>query len=129
MSSIGQSRQGARNFQHTLSFAVLHQRPCESGSKTQADQIQLITFISPFIRPSLVQLVTCSDHLWDSRIPSSLFASFFQVGDFGIARVLESTTAVAVTMLGTPYYMSPEVSWEHVGVRWLLFGGLVEGRI
>lgn len=32
-----------------------------------------------------------------------------KVGDFGIARVLESTTAVAVTMLGTPYYMSPEV--------------------
>ena len=30
------------------------------------------------------------------------------MGDFGIARVLESTTAVAVTMLGTPYYMSPE---------------------
>lgn len=33
-----------------------------------------------------------------------------QVGDFGIARVLESTTAVAVTMLGTPYYMSPEAA-------------------
>lgn len=32
-----------------------------------------------------------------------------KVGDFGIARVLESTTAVAATMLGTPYYMSPEV--------------------
>ena len=31
-----------------------------------------------------------------------------EVGDFGIARVLESTTAVAATMLGTPYYMSPE---------------------
>ncbi|CAJ1415872.1 unnamed protein product [Effrenium voratum] len=31
-----------------------------------------------------------------------------KVGDFGIARVLESTTAVAATMLGTPYYMSPE---------------------
>jgi len=32
-----------------------------------------------------------------------------KIGDFGIARVLESTSAVAVTMLGTPYYMSPEV--------------------
>ncbi|CAE8609214.1 unnamed protein product, partial [Polarella glacialis] len=32
-----------------------------------------------------------------------------KIGDFGIARVLESTVAVAATMLGTPYYMSPEV--------------------
>eukprot|EP00930_Biecheleria_cincta_P059821 TRINITY_DN45543_c0_g1_i1.p1 TRINITY_DN45543_c0_g1~~TRINITY_DN45543_c0_g1_i1.p1 ORF type:complete len:655 (-),score=107.13 TRINITY_DN45543_c0_g1_i1:8-1948(-) len=32
-----------------------------------------------------------------------------KIGDFGIARVLESTAAVAATMLGTPYYMSPEV--------------------
>ena len=38
--------------------------------------------------------------------------SVHQVGDFGIARVLESTTAVAVTMLGTPYYMSPEADLE-----------------
>jgi len=32
-----------------------------------------------------------------------------KIGDFGIARILESTIAVAVTMLGTPFYMSPEV--------------------
>jgi len=32
-----------------------------------------------------------------------------KIGDFGIARVLENTSEVAVTMLGTPYYMSPEV--------------------
>lgn len=32
-----------------------------------------------------------------------------KIGDFGIARVLENPTAVAITMLGTPYYMSPEV--------------------
>lgn len=32
-----------------------------------------------------------------------------KIGDFGIARVLDSTVAVAITTLGTPYYMSPEV--------------------
>lgn len=32
-----------------------------------------------------------------------------KIGDFGIARVLDSTSAVAVTSLGTPYYMSPEI--------------------
>lgn len=32
-----------------------------------------------------------------------------KLGDFGIARVLEQTLDAAVTMVGTPYYMSPEV--------------------
>eukprot|EP00940_MAST-03C_sp_MAST-3C-sp2_P001784 g1784.t1 len=32
-----------------------------------------------------------------------------KVGDFGIARVLDSTTALAQTKIGTPYYLSPEI--------------------
>ena len=32
-----------------------------------------------------------------------------KLGDFGIARVLDSTLAQAKTVVGTPYYMSPEV--------------------
>lgn len=32
-----------------------------------------------------------------------------KLGDFGISRVLEGTCDAAVTMVGTPYYMSPEV--------------------
>lgn len=32
-----------------------------------------------------------------------------KLGDFGISRVLENTVAVAQTVVGTPYYMSPEV--------------------
>eukprot|EP00929_Paragymnodinium_shiwhaense_P110936 TRINITY_DN7828_c0_g1_i2.p1 TRINITY_DN7828_c0_g1~~TRINITY_DN7828_c0_g1_i2.p1 ORF type:complete len:1317 (-),score=283.86 TRINITY_DN7828_c0_g1_i2:119-4069(-) len=32
-----------------------------------------------------------------------------KIGDFGIARVLEGTVDVAATVVGTPYYMSPEV--------------------
>lgn len=31
-----------------------------------------------------------------------------KVGDFGISKVLESTTQVAMTVVGTPYYMAPE---------------------
>ena len=32
-----------------------------------------------------------------------------KLGDFGIAKVLNSTTAKANTMVGTPYYLSPEL--------------------
>merc|ERR1719195_41253 len=32
-----------------------------------------------------------------------------KLGDFGIAKVLECTAAVAQTQIGTPYYLSPEI--------------------
>ena len=32
-----------------------------------------------------------------------------KVGDLGIARVLDSGTDFATTIVGTPYYMSPEI--------------------
>ena len=32
-----------------------------------------------------------------------------KLGDFGISKVLENTTDQAMTVQGTPYYMSPEV--------------------
>lgn len=35
-----------------------------------------------------------------------------KVGDFGISRMLNGTVAFARTMIGTPYYMSPEVCSE-----------------
>lgn len=32
-----------------------------------------------------------------------------KVGDFGISKILQSTLEVAMTVVGTPYYMSPEI--------------------
>jgi NIMA (never in mitosis gene a)-related kinase len=32
-----------------------------------------------------------------------------KLGDFGISKVLENTNEAAMTVVGTPYYMSPEV--------------------
>jgi len=32
-----------------------------------------------------------------------------KLGDFGIARILNTTHANAKTMVGTPYYLAPEI--------------------
>ena len=32
-----------------------------------------------------------------------------KLGDFGISKVLDGEAAAARTMVGTPYYMSPEI--------------------
>ena len=34
---------------------------------------------------------------------------FVKLGDFGIARVLSYTKSAAKTVVGTPYYLSPEI--------------------
>ena len=34
---------------------------------------------------------------------------FVKLGDFGIARVLSNTKSAAKTVVGTPYYLSPEI--------------------
>lgn len=47
-----------------------------------------------------------------------------RVGDFGIAKVLESTVAFAKTQIGTPYYLSPEIckaqSYSYASDIWAL---------
>ena len=42
----------------------------------------------------------------NSSTPSNGVA---KLGDFGIARVLDATKDYAKTMVGTPYYLSPEI--------------------
>jgi len=36
-------------------------------------------------------------------------SNIIKMGDFGIARVLNHTNEVARSMVGTPYYLSPEI--------------------
>lgn len=55
-------------------------------------------------------------HILHRDIKSSNFfltaSGRLRAGDFGIAKVLENTAAVARTTIGTPYYLSPEICHE-----------------
>lgn len=66
-----------------------------------------------------VQILQALQYIHTERIlhrdlkTSNLFltkkASVVKLGDFGISRVLEGSIEAAITVVGTPYYMSPEV--------------------
>mmetsp|Transcript_56772 Transcript_56772/g.176543 ORF Transcript_56772/g.176543 Transcript_56772/m.176543 type:complete len:640 (+) Transcript_56772:214-2133(+) len=66
-----------------------------------------------------VQVLQALEYIHNERIlhrdlkTSNLFLmksmSVVKLGDFGISRVLEGSIEAAVTVVGTPYYMSPEV--------------------
>lgn len=58
--------------------------------------------------------------LWDQSLTLSISdlksqnifltsKSMIKVGDFGIARILKDSTDLAVTTIGTPFYLSPEI--------------------
>ena len=59
-----------------------------------------------------------------------LSRNVIKLGDLGIARVLESSSAMARTFIGTPYYMSPEIfrnmPYNHKSDIWALGCCVVE---
>eukprot|EP00931_Biecheleriopsis_adriatica_P003926 TRINITY_DN105673_c0_g1_i1.p1 TRINITY_DN105673_c0_g1~~TRINITY_DN105673_c0_g1_i1.p1 ORF type:complete len:743 (+),score=146.33 TRINITY_DN105673_c0_g1_i1:76-2304(+) len=74
-----------------------------------------------------VQLVLALSHIHSRKIlhrdlkPHNIFLTgmwIVKLGDFGIAKVLESTTAGAQTAIGTPLYLAPEIcSGEAYGIK------------
>lgn len=65
-----------------------------------------------------VQIVVALCYIHKSHIlhrdlkPQNIFLTSFQIvklGDFGVAKSLSSTFSLANTVIGTPYYLSPEV--------------------
>jgi len=74
-----------------------------------------------------VQLASALLHIHARKVlhrdlkPLNIFLTkkgIVKLGDFGIARVLESSTAIAQTTIGSPYYLSPEmINSEPYGVK------------
>ncbi|KAK6493911.1 serine/threonine-protein kinase Nek1 [Huso huso] len=92
---------------------------CEGGDLFKRINIQKgVLFSEDQIMNWFVQLCLALKHVHDRKIlhrdikSQNIFLTkdgTIQLGDFGIARVLNSTVELARTCIGTPYYLSPEI--------------------
>eukprot|EP00063_Salmo_salar_P003541 XP_013978376.1 PREDICTED: serine/threonine-protein kinase Nek1 isoform X7 [Salmo salar] len=92
---------------------------CEGGDLFKTINSQKgVQFPEEQILDWLVQICLALKHVHDRKIlhrdikSQNIFLTkdgTIQLGDFGIARVLNSTVELARTCIGTPYYLSPEI--------------------
>ncbi|XP_069833923.1 serine/threonine-protein kinase Nek1 isoform X2 [Dendropsophus ebraccatus] len=92
---------------------------CEGGDMFKRINAQKgVLFSEDQILDWFVQLCLALKHVHDRKIlhrdikSQNIFltkSGTIQLGDFGIARVLNSTVELARTCIGTPYYLSPEI--------------------
>uniref|UniRef100_A0A673X7U6 non-specific serine/threonine protein kinase n=1 Tax=Salmo trutta TaxID=8032 RepID=A0A673X7U6_SALTR len=92
---------------------------CEGGDLFKTINSQNgVQFPEEQILDWLVQICLALKHVHDRKIlhrdikSQNIFLTkdgTIQLGDFGIARVLNSTVELARTCIGTPYYLSPEI--------------------
>ncbi|XP_040897088.1 serine/threonine-protein kinase Nek1 isoform X2 [Toxotes jaculatrix] len=91
---------------------------CEGGDLFKKINSQKVLFSEEQILDWFVQICLALKHVHDRKIlhrdikSQNIFLTkdgTVQLGDFGIARVLNSTIELARTCIGTPYYLSPEI--------------------
>ncbi|XP_034565573.1 serine/threonine-protein kinase Nek1 [Notolabrus celidotus] len=92
---------------------------CEGGDLFKKINSQKgVLFTEEQISNWFVQICLALKHVHDRKIlhrdikSQNIFLTkdgTVQLGDFGIARVLNSTVELARTCIGTPYYLSPEI--------------------
>ncbi|NXL97259.1 NEK1 kinase, partial [Tyrannus savana] len=92
---------------------------CEGGDLFKKINAQKgVLFSEDQILDWFVQICLALKHIHDRKIlhrdikSQNIFLTkdgTIQLGDFGIARVLNSTAELARTCIGTPYYLSPEI--------------------
>ncbi|XP_072479454.1 serine/threonine-protein kinase Nek1 isoform X12 [Notamacropus eugenii] len=92
---------------------------CEGGDLYKRINAQKgVLFPEDQIMDWFVQICLALKHVHDRKIlhrdikSQNIFLTkdgTIQLGDFGIARVLNSTIELARTCIGTPYYLSPEI--------------------
>nr|XP_033798097.1 serine/threonine-protein kinase Nek1 isoform X2 [Geotrypetes seraphini] len=92
---------------------------CEGGDLFKRINAQKgVLFSEDQVMDWFVQICLALKHVHDRKIlhrdikSQNIFLTkdgTIQLGDFGIARVLNSTVELARTCIGTPYYLSPEI--------------------
>ena len=90
------------------SWAIILTKLCYGSSDTFF--LRTVTFQSPELGRKLKadpSTTVCYHH--HQVIPLSLQTGILKLGDFGISKMLSSESEAAESMVGTPYYMSPEI--------------------
>jgi NIMA (never in mitosis gene a)-related kinase len=88
------------------------------GDKIKAGKASGKLFPEQEILNWFTQIVLAMKHVHDRKIihrdikSQNVFltkSGMAKLGDFGVARVMNNTRDLAATVIGTPYYLSPEI--------------------
>lgn len=124
------------SFQDEPGFLYIVMNFCEGGDlysklKTQAKEgkaLEETQVVEWFVQIAMALQYMHERHVLHRDLKTqNIFltkSNIIKVGDLGIARVLETSSDMATTLIGTPYYMSPELfsnqPYNHKSDVWAL---------